>query len=62
MRDIRRHGQDVILTLTIDPNVSDDHLIAIANDLRTFGRMFLRINHEATGIGFPLISVVHIRK
>jgi hypothetical protein len=52
MRDIRRHGQDVILTLTIDPHVSDDHLIAIANDLRTFGRMFLRINHEATGNWF----------
>lgn len=52
MRDVRRHGQDVLLTLTIDPNVSDDHLIAIARDLTTFGRMFLRINHEATGNWF----------
>ncbi len=52
MRDVRRHGQEVILTLTIDPNVSDEHLIAIANDLRTFGRMQLRINHEATGNWF----------
>ncbi len=52
MRDIRKHGQDVILTLTIDPNVSDDVLIAIANDLKPFGRMFLRINHEATGNWF----------
>lgn len=52
MRDIRRHGQDVTLTLTIDPNVSDEHLIAIANDLRPFGRLLLRINHEATGTWF----------
>lgn len=52
MRDVRRHGQDVLLTLTIDPKVTDDHLIAIANDLTTFGRVMLRINHEATGNWF----------
>lgn len=52
MRDIRAHGQDVNLTLTIDPHVSDDHLIRIAEDLRPYGRMFLRINHEATGNWF----------
>lgn len=52
MRDVRRHGQDVLLTLTIDPHVSDEHLIAIAKDLTTFGRMYLRINHEATGNWF----------
>lgn len=52
MRDVRKHGQDVILTLTIDPNVPDEHLIAIAKDLSTFGRMMLRINHEATGNWF----------
>ena len=52
MRDVRRHGQDVTLTLTIDPNVSDEQLIAIAEDLRTFGRVFLRVNHEATGNWF----------
>lgn len=52
MRDIRRHGQDVILTLTCDPHVSDEQIIAIAKDLRTFGRMMLRLNHEATGDWF----------
>ena len=52
MRDIRRHGQDVTLTITIDPAVSDEHLAAIGDDLRSFGRMFLRINHEATGNWF----------
>jgi hypothetical protein len=52
MRDVRRHGQDVLLTLTIDPKVTDEHLVAIAKDLRTFGRVQLRINHEATGDWF----------
>ena len=52
MRDLRRHGQDVTLTLTVDPHVSDEQLIAIANDLRPFGRLLLRINHEATGNWF----------
>lgn len=52
MRDIRRHGQDVILTLTVDPKLDDEKLIAVAKDLRTFGRMQMRINHEATGNWF----------
>ncbi len=52
MRDVRKHGQDVTLTLTIDPAVSDEHLAAIGDDLRSFGRLFLRINHEATGNWF----------
>ena len=52
MRDVRRHGQDVLLTMTIDPKVSDEHLRAIGQDLRTFGRVQLRINHEATGNWF----------
>ena len=52
MRDVRRHGQDVTLTLTVDPNLTDDYLIAIAKDLRPFGRLLLRINHEATGNWF----------
>ena len=52
MRDIRRHGQDVTLTMVIDPQVSDEHLIAIAKDLKPFGRLMLRINHECTGDWF----------
>lgn len=52
IRDVRRHGQDVILTLTMDPRLSDEHLIAIAKDLVSFGRIMLRINHEATGNWF----------
>ena len=52
MKDVRRHGQDVILTLTVDPRVSDEHIIAIAKDLSTYGRMLLRLNHECTGDWF----------
>lgn len=52
MRDIRRHGQDVTLTMTMDPHLSDEQLAAIGDDLKTFGRLFLRINHECTGNWF----------
>ena len=52
MRDIRRHGQDVMLTLTIDCGVTDEHLRKIAGSLAPFGRMFLRINHECNGNWF----------
>lgn len=52
MEDIRRHGQDVTLTLTCDPHVSDEHLIAIAEDLLPYGSVMLRLNHEATGNWF----------
>ncbi len=49
MRDIRRHGQDVILTLTCDPKLEDEYIIEIAKELRPFGRLLLRLNHECTG-------------
>ncbi len=52
MRDIRAHGQDITLTLTCDPNIPDEHLIAIAEDLKPYGRVLLRLNHEATGNWF----------
>ena len=52
MRDVRRHGQDVVLTLTCDPHVSDEQIKAIAHDLIPYGRIFLRLNHEATGNWF----------
>lgn len=52
MREVRQHGQDVLLTLTIDPKLPDEYIVAVAKDLRTFGRVMLRINHEATGNWF----------
>lgn len=52
MRDIRRHGQDVMLTITMDCSVDDTHLVKIAKSLAKFGRMMLRINHECNGNWF----------
>lgn len=52
MRDIRRHGQDVMLTMTIDIKTPEEHLRRIAQELKPFGRMKLRINHECDGNWF----------
>lgn len=52
MKEIRRHGQDVVLTMTIDPFLTEEDIILIAKDLRPYGRVFLRINHECTGSWF----------
>jgi len=51
-RDIRRHGQEVTFTLTVDCAISDAHIRAIAKDLRPFGRLRLRLNHECDGSWF----------
>lgn len=52
MRDIRRHGQDVMLTITMDCSLEDSYLEEIAEQLSNFGRMRLRINHECNGNWF----------
>lgn len=52
MKDIRSHGQDVMLTLTIDCSLEDHYLRNIARQLSTFGRMYIRINHECCGDWF----------
>ncbi len=52
MRDIRMHGQDVMLTITIDCGLDDARLRKLAASLRPFGRMMLRINHECNGNWF----------
>lgn len=52
MKDIRRHGQDVLLTLTIDCSLEDSYLREIAGQLAPFGRMRIRINHECQGTWF----------
>lgn len=52
MKEIRRHGQDVILTMTIDPFLKEEDIITIAKDLRPYGRILLRVNHECTGSWF----------
>lgn len=52
MKDVRRHGQDVTLTLTADCSLEDEELRKIARLLRPYGRMRLRINHECMGSWF----------
>lgn len=52
MRDVRRHGQDVCITITMDPFLSEEHITAVAKDMATFGRVTVRINHEASGNWF----------
>lgn len=52
MKDIRQHGQDVVLTMTIDPALKEEDIIQIAKDLRPYGRILLRVNHECTGNWF----------
>ncbi len=52
MRDIRKHGQDVLLTLTVDCSLEDEYLRKVARQLRPFGRMKIRINHECDGTWF----------
>ncbi|MBR5420505.1 MAG: hypothetical protein IK115_05085 [Lachnospiraceae bacterium] len=49
MKDVRRHGQDITLTLTIDCALSDEELRPLARKFRPFGRMRIRINHECMG-------------
>lgn len=52
MRDIRKHGQDVLLTLTVDCSLEDEYLRGVARQFREFGRMRIRINHECGGTWF----------
>ncbi len=52
MKDIRRHGQDVLLTLTVDCSLDDEYLRGVARQFREFGQMRIRINHECQGNWF----------
>lgn len=52
MRDIRMHGQDVMLTLTVDCSLEDSYLRKLAQSLRPYGRLCIRINHECNGDWF----------
>jgi len=52
MREIRQRGMDVVLTLTMDPALTKEDLILVAKDLRPYGRVLLRVNHECTGTWF----------
>ncbi len=52
IRDIRRHGQDVTLTLAVDCGIKDSKLKTIARELKPFGCLRIRINHECDGSWF----------
>lgn len=52
MKDIRRHGMDVVLTITMDPFLTEPELVKLAEDLRPYGSLLLRVNHECTGNWF----------
>ena len=52
MKEIRQRGMDVVLTLTMDPELKREDLIQVAKDLRPYGRVLLRVNHECTGSWF----------
>lgn len=52
MKEIRQRGQEVVLTLTMDPALTKEEVIQVAKDLRPYGRLLLRVNHECTGTWF----------
>ncbi len=52
MEQIKYYGSDIYLTLTLDISLSDKVLKRIVESLVPFGRVFLRINHEANGSWF----------
>lgn len=52
MKEIRQHGMDVVLTMTIDTTLTEKDIIEVAKDLRPYGRVLLRVNHECTGSWF----------
>ena len=52
MKEIRQRGMEVVLTLTMDPALTEEEVIQVAKDLRPYGRILLRVNHECTGSWF----------
>jgi hypothetical protein len=52
IRDVRRHGQDPTLTLTMDCAVTDEEIAVVCRELAPFGRMRIRLNHECDGSWF----------
>jgi hypothetical protein len=52
IEDVRAHGQEPQLTLTIHCNTPDEVLVRIAESLRPYTPMRIRINHECNGTWF----------
>jgi hypothetical protein len=51
-KDIKKFGSDIHLTLTLDLSLSDYDLEKIFKPLLHFGKIYLRLNHEANGYWF----------
>ncbi len=49
---LKSYGSDLHLTLTLELSLSDAEIIQIVQALNPYGRVFLRINHEANGNWF----------
>lgn len=49
---LKSYGSDLHLTLTLELALSDAEIAQIAQALEPYGRVFLRINHEANGNWF----------
>ncbi len=49
---LKSYGSDLHLTLTLELSLSDAEIAEIAQALNPYGRVFLRINHEANGNWF----------
>ena len=52
IEDVRAHGQEPQLTLTIHCDTPDEVLVRIAESLRPYTPMRIRINHECNGTWF----------
>ncbi len=52
IEEVRAHGQEPQLTLTLHADTPDTTLKAIARSLAPCGRMRIRINHECNGVWF----------
>ncbi|HBA85677.1 MAG TPA: hypothetical protein DCZ95_16470 [Verrucomicrobia bacterium] len=52
IEDVRAHGQEPQLTLTLHADTPDSVLKQIALSLVPYGRMRIRINHECNGVWF----------
>lgn len=52
LEEIKQYGADVHLTLTMDLSLDENEIRRIAESLRGYGRIYLRINHEMNGSWF----------
>jgi len=50
--DIKEHGADIHLTLTMDLGLKDRDIVDIIKVLSQFGKIYFRINHESNGRWF----------